>query len=88
MAADIAMASAMMSEPVTSVVRRHVTPGDGQSAAYHGGRLPPRYPVPAIRHQVDVWKGRYGQRIFNVVYEIPDEQAWKIVGWEAIQHWA
>lgn len=30
-------------------VTRRVTPGDGQSSAYHAGRKPPNYPVPAIR---------------------------------------
>lgn len=28
------------------VTVRRVTPGDGQSAPYHAGKLPPNYPLP------------------------------------------
>jgi hypothetical protein len=34
--------------PIISSTVRRVTPGDGESAPYHAGRLPPNYPVPAI----------------------------------------
>lgn len=31
----------------SSYTVRRVTPGDGQSAPYHAGKLPPNYPVPS-----------------------------------------
>lgn len=51
------------------------------------GRREARYPVLACRNSVQVMKSQYGFRMFTVVVEMPSEDAWKIVGWEALRNW-
>lgn len=54
---------------------------------YHHGIGEPHYSMPAIRYEVDVSKSSLGFRMFTVVYEIPEENAWRILGWDALMHW-